>query len=107
MWVNKDSAFEKREMQKMRGSHFDGKIMFDMMTDKKQLHSIETSSARSRANKGHTILKASLLLGGTDPSQFQLCNRLSNECSLVIWYQLNCKLMYFEGFPSLGVKDYC
>ena len=38
MWVNKDSAFEKREMQKMRGSHFDGKIMFDMMTDKKQLH---------------------------------------------------------------------
>ena len=22
----------------MRGSHFDGKIMFDMMTDKKQLH---------------------------------------------------------------------
>ena len=38
MWVNKDSAFEKREMQKMRGYHFDGKIMFDMMTDKKQLH---------------------------------------------------------------------
>ena len=38
MWVNKDSAFEKREMQKMRGYHFDGKIMFDMMTDKTQLH---------------------------------------------------------------------
>ena len=34
-WVNKDGAFEKIEMQKMRGSHFDGKIMFDMMTDKK------------------------------------------------------------------------